>query len=52
MNPEEALRKTISRFIKRFRYIEEALAQKGKDFKETSLEEMDELWNLAKSLEK
>ncbi|MBM2838684.1 MAG: mazG [Deltaproteobacteria bacterium] len=52
VNPEEALRKTISRFIKRFRYIEETLAQKGKDFKETSLEEMDELWNIAKSLEK
>lgn len=52
VNPEEALRKTISRFIKRFRYIEESLAQKGKDFKDTSLQEMDELWNVAKSLEK
>ncbi len=52
VNPEEALRKTISRFIKRFRYIEESLAQKGKDFKDTSLQEMDQLWNEAKSLEK
>lgn len=52
VNPEEALRKTISRFIKRFRYIEESLAQKGKDFKDTSLQEMDEFWNVAKSLEK
>jgi len=52
VNPEEALRKTISRFIKRFRYIEESLAQKGKDFKDTSLQKMDELWNEAKSLEK
>jgi len=52
VNPEEALRKTISRFIKRFRHIEEVLAEKGKDFKETSLQEMDELWNEAKSLEK
>lgn len=52
VNPEEALRKTISRFIKRFRYIEESLAQKGKDFKDTSLQEMDELWKVAKSFEK
>lgn len=52
VNPEEALRKTISRFIKRFRHIEETLAEKGKDFKGTSLQEMDELWNEAKSLEK
>jgi tetrapyrrole methylase family protein/MazG family protein len=52
VNPEEALRKTISRFMRRFRYIEESLAQNGKDFKDVSLQEMDQLWNEAKSLEK
>ena len=31
VNPEEALRKTIARFIARFQYIEEELARRGKN---------------------
>lgn len=49
VNPEEALRKTIARFIARFRYIEEALARRGRKLGQASLEEMDALWAEAKA---
>ena len=48
VNPEDALRKTISRFIKRFHYIEEEIARQGRELKNVSLEEMDKLWDEAK----
>lgn len=47
--PEDALRGTVSRFVERFRYIERALAARGKTPGESSLEEMDALWNEAKA---
>lgn len=49
VNPEEALRKTIARFIGRFRYIEEALARRGRSLRQATLEEMDALWAEAKA---
>ena len=49
VNPEEALRKTIARFIARFRYIEEELARRGRSLRQASLEEMDALWAEAKT---
>jgi len=51
VNPEEALRKTIARFIRRFRYIEEALATRGRTLGEATLQEMDALWAEAKAQE-
>lgn len=48
VNPEDALRKAIARFIHRFRYIEEEMAKRGKDLSGASLEEMDALWKEAK----
>lgn len=48
LNPEEALRKTIGRFQKRFSYIEDALQQQGRHPGEATLEEMDALWEQAK----
>ncbi|MBI3599517.1 MAG: nucleoside triphosphate pyrophosphohydrolase [Nitrospinae bacterium] len=48
VNPEDALRKTISRFIKRFHYIEEEIARQGRELRNVSMEEMDKLWNEAK----
>lgn len=48
LNPEEALRKTITRFQRRFSYVEEELHRRGKAMTDTSLEQMDELWNQAK----
>lgn len=47
-NPEEALRGTIHKFIRRFHHIEKALEGEHKRLKETSLEEMDRLWEQAK----
>lgn len=51
VNPEDALRKSISRFISRFRHIEEEIARQGREWGEVSLEEMEGLWQEAKELE-
>jgi len=48
VNPEEALRKTIARFIARFRFIEEELARRGRSMRQATLAEMDALWAEAK----
>jgi tetrapyrrole methylase family protein/MazG family protein len=50
VNPEDALRKTISKFIRRFRYIEEHAAGAGKSLSDMTLEEMDRLWEESKQL--
>lgn len=49
VNPEEALRKTIARFIARFQYIEEELLRRGRSLRQATLEEMDALWAEAKA---
>ena len=51
INPEEALRKTIRRFQKRFEYVEQALTDQGRHMNNTSLNDMDLLWEEAKKLE-
>ncbi|MDP7559662.1 MAG: nucleoside triphosphate pyrophosphohydrolase [Planctomycetota bacterium] len=48
--PEEALRKTIGKFEKRFHYIEEELEKQDKSPRTASLEEMDQLWEKAKDI--
>jgi len=48
VNPEDALRKTISKFISRFRYIEMKAAESGRRLADMTLEEMDALWKEAK----
>jgi len=48
INPENALRGTIEKFTSRFHYIEAQLAKKGKTAHDSTLEEMDELWEQAK----
>jgi tetrapyrrole methylase family protein/MazG family protein len=52
INPEDALRKTISKFIHRFRYIEMSAAERGKGLSEMTLNEMDRLWDEAKETKK
>src|SRR5215470_9781264 len=47
-DPEAALRATNQKFERRFGYIEQALAAAGKTPEQSSLVEMDELWNAAK----
>jgi tetrapyrrole methylase family protein/MazG family protein len=51
LNPEEALRKTINRFQRRFQYVERNLLSKGRKMNETPLADMDRLWEEAKKLE-
>jgi ATP diphosphatase len=48
-DPESALRKTNVKFVRRFAYIERALRGRGKTLEQSSLEEMDALWNEAKT---
>ncbi len=48
LNPEEALRKTIGKFIHRFRYIEEHAAEAGKSLNDMTIDEMEALWQEAK----
>jgi XTP/dITP diphosphohydrolase len=50
INPENALRKTNSKFIKRFNYIEKRLKENGKKINESNLEEMDIYWNESKKV--
>ncbi len=52
LNPEEALRKTITRFQKRFSYVESELLSQGMAMQNSTLEEMNELWEMAKSIER
>jgi tetrapyrrole methylase family protein/MazG family protein len=52
LNPEEALRKTITRFEKRFRHVETELKHKGVPMQQATLEEMDLLWEEAKRAER
>lgn len=51
VDPEAAMRQTNSKFERRFRFIEQALAAQGKALADSSLEEMDALWNAAKAKE-
>ena len=51
INPEEALRKTITRFQKRFQYVEDSLHAQGRQMNTTPLADMDRLWEEAKRLE-
>jgi MazG family protein len=49
IDPEDALRQTNGKFERRFAYIEERLRALGKSPQESSLGEMDDLWNEAKA---
>ncbi|MDB2059621.1 nucleoside triphosphate pyrophosphohydrolase [Clostridium perfringens] len=49
---ELALDKTIKKFIKRFSYIENEAIKNNKNLKDITLEEMDKLWEEAKTSEK
>jgi len=51
VDPEKALRRSNTKFERRFRYIEAGLAATGKTPEESPLEEMDALWEEAKKEE-
>ncbi|MCX5884579.1 MAG: nucleoside triphosphate pyrophosphohydrolase [Proteobacteria bacterium] len=48
VDPESAVTKAVDRFISRFRYIEQRLKEREKDPSQSTLEEMDQLWEEAK----
>jgi nucleoside triphosphate diphosphatase len=50
-DPEAALRATNAKFERRFAFIENALAARAKTPQQSTLEEMDALWNAAKAAE-
>jgi len=52
IDPEAAVRSTNLKFERRFSAIERALARRGKTPKDSSLQEMDALWNAAKRTER
>jgi len=52
LDPESALRKTNRKFRRRFEYLEDRLRLRGRKPDNTSLAEMESLWQEAKQLEK
>ena len=52
VDPEAALSQTNAKFMRRFAHIEAALAERGLTPGQSSLEEMDALWDEAKAHEK
>jgi MazG family protein len=52
VHPEEALRGTLRRFESRFQHVERELAARGKSPRDSTLAEMDALWDEAKEREK
>ena len=52
IDPEAALRAANAKFTRRFRAIEAALAETDRRPEDSTLEEMDALWNAAKAREK
>ena len=49
VDPEEALKKTNIKFVTRFKFIEDEIKSKGRDLEDTSLKEMEKLWQRAKN---
>ncbi|MGP9789320.1 nucleoside triphosphate pyrophosphohydrolase [Roseinatronobacter sp. NSM] len=52
LDPEEALRAANAKFTRRFESIERTLAAQGRSPADSTLDEMDALWNDAKAREK
>ncbi len=52
LEAEEALTGAVDRFIKRFAHIEARIRERGKTLTESSIEEMDALWEEAKQMER
>jgi nucleoside triphosphate diphosphatase len=51
VDPESALRKTNRKFRARFSWMEEQLRRQEKNLQDANLEEMESLWQQAKTLE-
>ena len=51
LNPDNALEHTNQKFISRFTHVEQQAKKLGKELKNMTLDEMDNLWNEAKKIE-
>ena len=51
IDPETALKRSNSKFNRRFRYVEAAIKRQGRELKNATLSEMDALWEEAKRSE-
>jgi len=52
VNPEDALRRTIVKFERRFKRVEKQFRRKKRSMSQASLEEMDRIWEQVKQEEK
>lgn len=52
LNPDTSLEMTCAKFRRRFTYLEEHTIRQGRDLKDMTLAQMDEIWDEAKALEK
>ncbi len=52
INSESCLNETTDKFEDRFKHIERRLAEKGKTWSQTTLDEMERYWNEAKELKR
>jgi len=52
IDPEDAIRYTNAKFVRRFQYVERRLAERGKAPDQSDLAEMDALWDEAKAAER
>jgi tetrapyrrole methylase family protein/MazG family protein len=52
LNPEDALKKTTRKFEKRFHYIERGAKKQGRNLRDMTLKEMDQLWDRAKKVKR
>lgn len=51
VDPETALERTNRKFINRFNYLESMTLKQGRKLKDMSLDEMNEIWEVAKRME-
>ncbi|MBS1824696.1 MAG: nucleoside triphosphate pyrophosphohydrolase [Acidobacteria bacterium] len=49
VDPEQALRRTNAKFRKRFAHVEKGLEAQGKKLRDANIQEMEELWQQAKT---
>ena len=52
IDPEDAIRYTNAKFVRRFQYVERRLAERGKTPDQSDVAEMDGLWDEAKAAER
>lgn len=52
LDPEDAIRTTNAKFVRRFRYVEARLADRGRTPHQSDLAEMDALWDEVRALDR